>query len=122
MLRWALGVGVLAVGVGCSPPRDAPRAAPPQTQSLEFEATAYSVAGTTAGGVRPRAGIVAADPAVLPLGSHIRVRSAGAYSGDYKVGDTGREVSGRRIDIFIADAVEARYFGRRRIQVDILDR
>ena len=65
-----LAAGLLTGGAGC--PRPAP-AHPATPQLLEFEATAYSVTGTTAAGMQTRPGIVAADPAVLPLASRIRV-------------------------------------------------
>jgi rare lipoprotein A len=56
---------------------------------MRFEATADSVEGITAKGTLTHDGIVAADPAVLPLGSVIRVSGAGPYSGTYVVTDTG---------------------------------
>ena len=87
-----------------------------------FEASAYSVTGTTASGMQARPGIVAADPAVLPLGTRIRVLGAGSYSGIYVVADTGRGISGREIDIFIPDLGKANRFGRRRVRVEVLER
>ena len=87
---------------------------------MRFEATAYSVTGTTASGMQTRRGIVAADPSVLPIGTRIRVTDAGAYSGVYTVTDTGPAVKGHTIDIFMADGAAAKRFGRRRVQVEIL--
>jgi len=115
-----LGVFVLAAGVGCGPARVAPGASSPSPKLLQFEASAYTVTGTTASGTQTRQGIVAADPAVLPLGSRIRVHGAGAYSGVYTVTDTGPKVNGHQIDIFMTDGTEAKRFGRRRVQVEIL--
>ena len=115
-----LAAALLAAGAGCARLRPAP--APPATQRLEFEATAYSVTGTTAAGMQSRPGMVAADPAVIPLGSRIRVDGAGAYSGVYTVADTGPAVNGREIDIFIPDGSAAKRFGRRRVGVQILER
>ncbi len=93
----------------------------PALRAGEFDATAYSLTGTTASGMQTRPGIVAADPAVLPLGTRIRVRGAGAYSGVYVVADTGRGIRGREIDIFIPDLVQAKRFGRRRVRVEVLE-
>ncbi|MDQ6708392.1 MAG: 3D domain-containing protein [Acidobacteriota bacterium] len=76
--------------------------------------------GTTADGGETHRGIVAADPAVLPLGSKIRIRGAGRYSGVYTVTDTGDKVNGRHIDIFVPDAAAARKFGKKSVTVDIL--
>jgi rare lipoprotein A len=112
----------LAAGLGCGRLRGTPAHLPPPPRLLEFEATAYSVTGTTASGMQTRPGVVAADPAVLPLGSRIRVHGAGAYSGVYTVTDTGPAVKGREIDIFISDGAEAKRFGRRRVHVEILER
>ena len=116
-----LAAALLAAGAGCARPRPTP-AHPATPQLLEFEATAYSVTGTTAAGMQTRPGIVAADPAVLPLGSRIRVDRAGTYSGVYTVADTGPAVRGREIDIFIPDGSAAKRFGRRRVGVQILER
>lgn len=119
--RLLIGVAVLVTGFGCGPLRGTSGRVHPPPRLLEFEATAYSVTGTTASGSQARRGIVAADRAVLPLGSRIRVHDAGAYSGEYTVADTGPAVSGREIDIFIPDGAEALRFGRRRVHVEILE-
>ncbi len=84
-----------------------------------FIATAYAERGQTASGAMTRVGLVAADPAVLPLGSRIRVTGAGGYSGDYLVADTGALVKGRHIDIFMLSRAEARKFGKQRVMVQI---
>ena len=107
---------LLATAAGCALVRGTPPSAP----SATFSATAYSVTGTTAIGMQTRPGIVAADPAVLPLGTRIRVSGAGRYSGVYTVADTGRAIRGREIDIFIPDLVAAKRFGRRRVTVEVL--
>jgi 3D (Asp-Asp-Asp) domain-containing protein len=88
----------------------------------EFEATAYSIEGTTASGAQTREGVVAADPDVLPLGSRIRIHGADDHSGEYVVRDTGATITGREIDIYLANDREAKRFGRRRVQVEVLRR
>jgi 3D (Asp-Asp-Asp) domain-containing protein len=100
------------------PPPPAPAAEVPATS---FEATAYSVEGQTASGAQTRGGIVAADPKVLPIGSRIRVSGAGHYDGEYTVKDTGREIKGREIDIYIANDGEAKRFGRKNVTVEVLE-
>jgi 3D (Asp-Asp-Asp) domain-containing protein len=85
-----------------------------------FVATAYTIEGTTASGKRTQAGTCAADLDVLPLGTRIRVRGAGRHSGEYVARDTGRKIVGRKIDLYIADDAEAKRFGRREVDVEVL--
>lgn len=87
---------------------------------MKFVATAESVSGVTAKGTLTHEGIVAADPAVVPLGSLIRVTGAGTYSGIYSVTDTGPKVQGRHIDIYMDDVHEAKVFGRQTVYVRII--
>jgi len=110
---------------GCAARRPGPSPgpsfpAPAEPALVDFVATAYAINGRTASGVRAQPGVVAADPAVLPLGTRIRVHDAGAYSGEYTVADTGTKVKGRRIDIFVRDRREARSFGQKRVRVERL--
>jgi 3D (Asp-Asp-Asp) domain-containing protein len=57
---------------------------------MRMEATAFAQdAKPVAAGTVPHEGIVAADPAVLPLGSRIHITAAGVYNGIYTVTDTG---------------------------------
>jgi 3D (Asp-Asp-Asp) domain-containing protein len=85
-----------------------------------MRATAYSLHGRTAAGVKPHRGIIAADPRVLPPGSKVQVKNAGKLSGTYKVGDTGGGVHGRKIDIYTPSKRSARRFGARQVQVEVL--
>src|SRR5687768_5856155 len=71
---------------------------------VPYEATAYCKGQTTASGVPVRAGIAAADPKVLPLGSVIRIGGAAVdekYHGIYSVLDTGPLIKGNRLDLYI---------------------
>lgn len=86
-----------------------------------FTATAYCLRGRTAMGHGVRRGIIAADPRVLRLGSRVNL-TAGPYSGQYLVSDTGGAVRGRKIDIWVPNCSEARRFGRRTVQVSLLGR
>ena len=89
---------------------------------MRMEATAFAQdSHPTSAGTVPHFGIVAADPAVLPLGSVIRVSGVGAYDGVYLVTDTGRLIHGRHIDIYIPSVTEAREFGRKTILVELLE-
>ena len=66
---------------------------------------------TTASGVPVRAGIAAADPKLLPIGSVVQVGGSGvaeAYRGIYTVLDTGPKVQGRHVDLYMWSCTEAR--------------
>ncbi|HYD48595.1 MAG TPA: 3D domain-containing protein [Terriglobales bacterium] len=124
-----LALGITAP-IGCkrSPtqtglaPSAAVAAPAPAREKLTFEATAYSIEGKTAAGPRVREGVVAADPKVLPLGSRVRISGAGSYDGEYLVADTGRTIRGRELDIYLKNDRAAKKFGRKKVQVEILDR
>jgi 3D (Asp-Asp-Asp) domain-containing protein len=64
--------------------------------------------------------MVAADPSVLPIGTVIRVRGAGVYSGTYVVTDTGAKVDGKHIDLYVPNRFAAKQFGKRRVSVRVL--
>jgi 3D (Asp-Asp-Asp) domain-containing protein len=84
-------------------------------------ATAYAIEGVTASGEDVRKGMVAVDPSVIPLGSRVRITDAGKYSGVYLAADTGRNIVGHRIDIYMESSEEAKEFGRREVKVAILE-
>jgi 3D (Asp-Asp-Asp) domain-containing protein len=70
-----------------------------------------------------RAGVAAADPATLPLGSIVRIDDVPEqYQGIYTVLDTGPKVQGRHLDLYMWSCHEALAFGRRPIKVTILRR
>jgi 3D (Asp-Asp-Asp) domain-containing protein len=93
----------------------------PQRTVLRMKATAYSLDGLTKSGEPTVEGrTVAADPKVLPIGTVVRVRNAGPYSGVYVVTDTGRAIKGNEIDIHIDNAAEAKKFGERMVSVEVL--
>lgn len=92
-----------------------------KAERKKFTALAYSIEGKSADGSKSCKGTVAADPNVLPLGSKIRVIGAGAYSGEYTVVDSGGSVKGNVIDIFMTSVREARTFGKKEVEVEILE-
>jgi 3D (Asp-Asp-Asp) domain-containing protein len=85
-----------------------------------YTATAYAQRGVTASGEYTHRHVVAADPALLPLGTRIKVTRAGRYSGEYVVADTGGKIQGRRLDIYLPSEAACRKFGRRRVRVRVL--
>jgi 3D (Asp-Asp-Asp) domain-containing protein len=88
---------------------------------LQFDATAYCRGKVTAAGTAARTGIAAADPALLPVGSVVQIDAGGAkYNGIYTIMDTGPQVHGREVDIYMWDCNEAVQFGRRPVQLRVL--
>lgn len=86
-----------------------------------FEATAYCRGTTTAAGTRVAEGVVAADPAVLPIGTQVRIEGLPpAYDGVYVVMDTGPKVRGQHVDLYMTNCTEAVRFGRRAALVTVL--
>lgn len=89
--------------------------------AIRFDATAYCKGETSAAGVGIRHGIAAADPTLLPLGSVVQVETTGGrYSGVWTVLDTGPEIKGRELDLYLWNCTEALAFGRQSIRVTIL--
>ena len=95
--------------------------APEAGARLPFSATAYCKGTTTASGVRVRAGVAAADPQLLPVGTVLQVAVGDSkYSGVYTVMDTGPAVQGRLLDLYLWSCHEALQFGRRPVNVTVL--
>ncbi len=95
-------------------------AVPSPGARLRFSATAYCKGDVTASGVRPRTGVAAADPTLLPVGSVIQVVDQPPYTGIYTIMDTGPLVQGRHIDLYMWSCYEALAFGRRAVDVTVL--
>jgi 3D (Asp-Asp-Asp) domain-containing protein len=89
-------------------------------RTMTMQATAYTGHGRTASGKRVRRGMVAADRHVLPLGTKVRLKNAGQYSGVYRVEDTGGKIRGRKIDIYMPSQGAAKQFGRQTVKVEVL--
>jgi 3D (Asp-Asp-Asp) domain-containing protein len=91
--------------------------------ALAMVATAYTPFcagcdghGMTKIGVPAGRGIVAVDPRVIPLGSHLFIPGYGTAV----AGDTGGSIQGNRIDLGFINEADAREFGRRNITVYVL--
>jgi 3D (Asp-Asp-Asp) domain-containing protein len=114
-VKWLLCAVVVALG--CVP---SVAAVSKRQANQRFHATAYSTKGRTATGTHARRGTIAADPRLLPKGSVVEVKGAGRYSGRYKVTDTGGSIKGRKIDIYVPNAANARQFGRKKVEVKVV--
>lgn len=85
-----------------------------------YIATAYAQHGITASGQYAHRHVVAADPSILPIGSRIKIRHAGIYSGEYVVADTGDKIEGRKLDIFVPSAAACKKFGVKPVRVQVI--
>lgn len=97
-----------------------PATPPPNSLNGAYTATAYDQQGKTASGDYVHRHLVAADPGILPIGSRIKIRRAGRYSGEYVVADTGEKIQGRRLDIFIPSHAACIKFGKRQVMVRVI--
>jgi 3D (Asp-Asp-Asp) domain-containing protein len=89
--------------------------------AIRFQATAYCKGETTAAGIAVRHGMAAADATLLPLGSVVRVETDDTrYSGIWTVLDTGPEIKGRELDLYMWSCNDALAFGRQPVRVTIL--
>lgn len=134
---WRKGAATLLVAVGLAlvwqtTTRDSRYAArearpveatgfPQAGAQLQFTATAYCKGETTSSGVVVRTGVAAADPALLPVGTVMRIDTPNPrYSGIWTVMDTGPAVQGRIVDLYLWSCHEAVAFGRRPVRVTVL--
>jgi 3D (Asp-Asp-Asp) domain-containing protein len=129
-IRRVTGLAILLLASACAPRTRvpavpvAPRGSGPALPNVvaeRFVATAYCHEGRTASGAETHVGMVAADPAVLPIGTRIHVSGLKrGRDGFYRVMDTGQRVRGHRIDLFSASCAEARRFGRQSVRVAVM--
>jgi len=124
VIVWVAVLGIVALAIdGCAGHLrpNTPTASTPTGREVPFTATAYCTGRITATGTKPTEETVAADPAVLPMGSRIRLSGlASRYNRVYIVMDTGKNIRGRRIDLFMRDCQEAVAFGRRSVKVSMV--
>ncbi|MNC68024.1 Cell wall-binding protein YocH precursor [compost metagenome] len=64
--------------------------------------------------------MIAVDPAVIPLGTAVEVRTADGSIIKAIALDTGGAIKGHKIDVLMADIVDAWNFGRQAVQIRIL--
>jgi 3D (Asp-Asp-Asp) domain-containing protein len=81
-----------------------------------YTANCYGCSGVTASGQRAGHGIVAVDPRVIPLGTHLYIPGYG----NAVAGDTGGAIHGNRVDLGFNSDSDAMQFGRRSVIVYVL--
>jgi len=94
------------------------RTGPPvfvSAQTLTVTATGYSLPGHTATGLPVGFGIVAVDPAVIPLGTRMTIPGYG----EGVAADTGTAISGDAIDLWFPTLADALAWGRRTVTITL---
>jgi 3D (Asp-Asp-Asp) domain-containing protein len=84
-------------------------------RTLTVTATGYSLPGHTATGLPVGFGVVAVDPAVIPLGTRLTIPG---YGGGVAA-DTGTAVQGNTIDLWFPSLADAMAWGRRTVTITL---
>ena len=84
-------------------------------RTITVSATGYSLRGHTATGLPVGWGVVAVDPAMIPLGSHMSIPGYG----EAVAADTGGSVAGATIDLWFPTVAQANAWGRRTVTIVI---
>jgi 3D (Asp-Asp-Asp) domain-containing protein len=90
-----------------------PVAAPGST--ITVSATGYSLPGHTSTGLPVGPGVVAVDPAVIPLGTRLTIPGYG----EGVAADTGSAVTGYTIDLWFPTLADALAWGRRTVTITL---
>ena len=85
------------------------------SRKLVVKAYSYTGGGRTAMGTKARVGEIAVDPKVIPLGSRVYIEGVGARIAE----DTGGNIKGNTIDIYMNTVAECRKWGARTVTIYI---
>jgi 3D (Asp-Asp-Asp) domain-containing protein len=83
--------------------------------TITVTATGYSLGGQTSTGLPVGYGVVAVDPAVIPLGTRLSIPGYG----EGVAADTGSAVSGYAIDLWFPTLADALAWGRRTVTISL---
>ena len=92
-----------------------PPAPPAHGTKMTVSSTGYCLKGNTATGVPTSPGVVAVDPAVIPLGTHMYVPGYG----EGVAADTGSAVKGQTIDVWFESCAKAIAWGRKTVTITL---
>ena len=90
---------------------------PEPGRQVTVSATKYCLTGTTATGLPVQYGVIATDPAYIPLGTRLFVPGYG----EGVAADTGGAVKGWTIDLWVSSCAEADAYGRQNLTITIYD-
>ena len=96
-------------------PAAAPVAAPSGSHTITVSATGYALPGRTATGLPVGWGVVAVDPSVIPLGTHMTIPGYG----EAVAADTGGAIVGSTIDLWFPSVGQANAWGRRTVTITL---
>ena len=85
------------------------------SRKLVVKAYSYTGGGTTAMGTRARVGEIAVDPRIIPLGTNVYIEGIGARRAE----DTGGNIKGNTIDIYMNTHAECIRWGVRYVTIYI---
>ena len=85
---------------------------------MTVSATAYSGDGITSTMIKPYWGVIAVDPSVIPYGSLVYIPCLDKY---FLAEDCGGAIIGKRIDIFMNSEAKCRKWGKRTIEIEIVN-
>jgi 3D (Asp-Asp-Asp) domain-containing protein/peptidoglycan hydrolase CwlO-like protein len=105
----------LTGGAGETGGTEVPPAPPAHGTKMTVSSTGYCLKGNTATGVPTSPGVVAVDPAVIPLGTHMYVPGYG----EGVAADTGSAVKGRTIDVWFESCAKAIAWGRKTVTITL---
>ena len=93
-----------------------------QSSKIEYEemtvsATAYSGDGITSTMIKPKWGVIAVDPRIIPYGSIVYIPYFDKY---FVAEDCGGGIKGKKIDIFMDSEAKCRQWGVRKIKIKIV--
>jgi 3D (Asp-Asp-Asp) domain-containing protein len=84
-------------------------------RTILVSATGYALPGRTATGLPVGWGVVAVDPSVIPLGTHMTIPGYG----EAVAADTGGAVIGATIDLWFPTVAQANAWGRRAVTITL---
>jgi 3D (Asp-Asp-Asp) domain-containing protein len=96
------------IGTAAAPAVTGPR-------TITVTSTGYALPGRTSTGMRTAPGVVAVDPAVIPLGTRLTIPGYGTGI----AADTGGAVRGNVIDLWFPTRQQALAWGRRTVTITI---
>ena len=108
---------LLARSSGSAPPStisfDSPATSISGVRTITVSATGYALQGSTASGLPVGWGVVAVDPSVIPLGTHMTIPGYG----EAVAADTGGSIVGSTIDLWFPSVAAANAWGRRTVTI-----